>query len=177
VGTRFARLRRDERGQALVELALALPLLLFVVFCIIDFGLAVNTQNSATNIANITARAAAVTGSNQLVCGTTTETSLINYVNCQTQATAPTLGNACSVTPTDTNGGSYTSGDSVKITVVYPFSWLGVISGGVNSTLRLPGLVTRITQSATMRMEQASSSTILGTSGTAQSTSPTPAGC
>jgi Flp pilus assembly protein TadG len=54
------QLRESEDGQAVVELALALPILLVVVLGIIDFGKAVNYWNDETHVANLTARYAAV---------------------------------------------------------------------------------------------------------------------
>ena len=51
-----------EKGQALVELAFVIPLVLLFLFGIIDFGLALNQQNGETNIANIAVREAAIVG-------------------------------------------------------------------------------------------------------------------
>ena len=47
---------RGEHGQAMVELAFVMPILLLLLFGIVDFGLALNQQNQDTNIANIAAR-------------------------------------------------------------------------------------------------------------------------
>ncbi|MCW3068041.1 MAG: pilus assembly protein [Solirubrobacterales bacterium] len=49
-----------EQGQALVEFALVLPLLLLVLFGIAQFGLAYNVTNDDTHLANEIARFAAV---------------------------------------------------------------------------------------------------------------------
>lgn len=66
-----ARLRRYGRGQlvredgvALVEFALIVPLLLLLVFGIIDFGKAFNFKNDETHLANQAARYAAVNSCN-----------------------------------------------------------------------------------------------------------------
>src|SRR5579859_5959003 len=50
----------EESGQAIVEFALILGLLLLVVFGITQFGLAFNTANDETHLANEAARYAAV---------------------------------------------------------------------------------------------------------------------
>ncbi|NJC73591.1 pilus assembly protein [Planosporangium thailandense] len=56
---RGRRTRRDE-GAAAVEMALVLPLLLFVLFGVIDFGRMLNTQLTLTEAAREGARAAAL---------------------------------------------------------------------------------------------------------------------
>src|ERR1700720_2211329 len=56
----FRSLRESEDGQAVVELALALPILLIVVLGIVDFGRAVNYWNDENHVANLAARYAAV---------------------------------------------------------------------------------------------------------------------
>jgi Flp pilus assembly protein TadG len=48
--------RRDDRGQAVIELALTLPLLLVVVFGIIDFGFMFQRYEAVTNAAREGAR-------------------------------------------------------------------------------------------------------------------------
>jgi hypothetical protein len=49
-----------QSGQALVELALVLPILLVLVFGIVEFGLALNAQSNQTQVASQVARYAAV---------------------------------------------------------------------------------------------------------------------
>lgn len=50
----------DQKGQALVELALLLPLLLLIVFGITEFGRAFYIKNALTNAAREGARRASV---------------------------------------------------------------------------------------------------------------------
>ena len=52
--------RTRDRGAAAVEMALVLPMLLFVVFGLIDFGRMLNTQLTLTEAAREGARAAAL---------------------------------------------------------------------------------------------------------------------
>ena len=63
-GWRIFNLRRrsaaDERGVALVEFALVLPLILLLLFGMIDFGKAFNYWNDETHLANEAARYAVV---------------------------------------------------------------------------------------------------------------------
>ncbi|MGD2148822.1 MAG: pilus assembly protein [Anaerolineae bacterium] len=54
------RCRIDRRGQELLEYALVLPLLLLLIFGIVDFGLAFFAYNSVANAAREGARAGVV---------------------------------------------------------------------------------------------------------------------
>jgi uncharacterized protein (UPF0333 family) len=51
---------RDERGQALVEFAIILPIVLLILLGVVDFGLAFNSQNDEANLANTAMRLADV---------------------------------------------------------------------------------------------------------------------
>src|SRR6266705_4988603 len=67
---------RDERGTALAELAIVMPLLLVLLFGMLDFGKAFNEWITQTHLASEGARLAAVTycpapstdGSGNLTC-------------------------------------------------------------------------------------------------------------
>lgn len=58
----FHRFRKTERGQAMVEMALILPILILIVFGIIEFGRIFNTKLIVSNAAREGARYAAVNG-------------------------------------------------------------------------------------------------------------------
>ena len=51
-----ARLRCEERGQNMVEMALLLPILLLLVFGVIEFARAYNYSDQTSQVANETAR-------------------------------------------------------------------------------------------------------------------------
>ena len=55
--------RLNDRGQAVIEMALTLPLLLLVVFGIIDFGFMFQRYEVVTNAAREGARLGVLTGS------------------------------------------------------------------------------------------------------------------
>ena len=57
---------REERGQTFLEFALVLPLLLILIFGVIDLGKALGYKNDETNIANQAARLAVVSGGTDL---------------------------------------------------------------------------------------------------------------
>lgn len=62
-------IRREPRGQALVEFALVFPIALLVIFGIIVFGLYIFYQQQLTNVAREAARYAAI-HSSQALCPT-----------------------------------------------------------------------------------------------------------
>jgi Flp pilus assembly protein TadG len=145
----FKRLR-CENGQALVELAFVIPIVLLFLFGIIDFGLALNKQNEATNIANIAVREAAVVGTTSTAtCGGTTEYTLADWAQCESAATGgPVLSAFCVYdTATSNTGTTYTTGDPVLVKVSTSFGWMKLLSGESG------GLVTSIGANATMREE------------------------
>jgi Flp pilus assembly protein TadG len=114
--------RRGERGAALVEGALVLPLLLLIGVCIFEFGRAYQTWQVLTNAAREGARIAALPG--------TTDTQVRTRV--QLYATngavaAPTGGWTGAIgvardTTIDMGGGLSALGSTVNIS--YPFSFI-----------------------------------------------------
>lgn len=60
---RITRFRRDDRGAAAVEFALVLPILVVLVFGIVDFGRALFAYNYLTSAVREGGRFAAVQGS------------------------------------------------------------------------------------------------------------------
>jgi Flp pilus assembly protein TadG len=153
-------LRRDDRGQALVEIAIALPILMLILFGIIEFGEAINYYNDETNIANVAARYAVVGGSP--ACGGSTST-ISAYDACIALQESGALGNGVSTcvtdltTASDTAGSQVKTGDSLEVKLTYNWS--------AGQDLPFLGFLGKIpiTSSATMRVEDAPSSTFLPT--------------
>src|SRR4029450_12566326 len=79
------RLRRDDRGQALVEFALIAPLFLMLVVGIIQFAVAFNFWFDLQRLANQGARSAAVNCGTAAApqCGSST---LENYLSARTSS-------------------------------------------------------------------------------------------
>jgi Flp pilus assembly protein TadG len=77
---RLAGNTREDRGAAAVEFALLLPVLLFLVFGIIDFGRALNAQITLTQAAREGARMAAL-GEPNVVSGTQAAATGLSPVN------------------------------------------------------------------------------------------------
>jgi Flp pilus assembly protein TadG len=151
----------------MVELALAIPLLLIVLFGIIDFGRAINYWNDETNLANLGARYAAVgtLSDTNSPCASFVAQGLVAYLKCQAGQDSPELLNGsgnthngvqnppgikvCVSTP---NGDAVGQQVTVKVTAPYQLFPTPKILGG--ST---PGIQLHLTGTATMRIEQPAS--------------------
>jgi Flp pilus assembly protein TadG len=167
VRNRIKSLGRED-GQAVVELAFVVPIVLLFLFAIIDFGLALNTKSADTNLANLAAREVAVlgTGANPK-CNGVTETTLTAWVTCEAPASGVTAPTVCVADTAGTAPSStYNAGDPVKVVVSSTFGWLKLLTGQVSS------LSSTISGSATMRLETppaGGTSTFLGSSQTCAS--------
>ncbi len=146
------RLSEGERGAALIEFALVLPLVLLLLFGMIDFGKAFNYWNDETHLANEAARYAVV-NKNPLASGTSLETAI------KQDADSAELRNGCSgcsisspgikVSFCFVNGVTATkAGDPLRAMVSADYHWLAYLVGqGLRASSGLTG-------SATMRIEQ-----------------------
>lgn len=145
---------RGDHGQALVELAFVIPLVLLFLFAIIDFGLALNQQNQDTNIANIAAREAALGTVSTASCGGNSYSTLASWAECEASSMGTPVTSICVA---DVSGaspsGTYVGGDPIKVEVTSTFSWLKLITGQVGN------LSNTIGADATMRIETTPSST------------------
>ena len=111
---------RTQRGAVAVEMALVLPLLLVLVFGIIDFGRAFNAQVTLTQAAREGARLAALCNSSSpSTCGT---------VASRTTAAAPNLSGVAVTTTTTCPVGSTSATDAV-VTVKWTLTFSGPLSG------------------------------------------------
>jgi len=136
---RFALGRED--GQAMVELAFVLPVLLLLVFGIVRFGIALNSANDDTHLANEIARYAAVNENPS--CATCT-TGLAAWGKSQGDSSAlKSKGEVCIKFPED--AATKTSGqlgDPVEVIVKQPIKWLPIV-----------GIASSISRKAVMRLE------------------------
>lgn len=132
------RLRR-ENGQALVELAFVIPIVLLFLFGIIDFGLALNEQNQDTNVANIAAREASLGTVTAAQCNNQTYTTLKTWAICEAQVTGTPVTNVCVgdiATTTIPSSSTYSTGDPLEVEVQSSFGWLKLITGKVGNLTR-----------------------------------------
>jgi Flp pilus assembly protein TadG len=142
----------DEKGTSLVEFALVLPVLMLVLFGLLDFAKAFNYWNDQTHLAAEGARWAVVNsnpGGGQ---------SLQQYL--QQQADTSELRGLATVCISFPSGTSNV-GDPVNVTVKSRYTWLPFVSSkaGLSPT-------TTITGSATMRLEAPPTAYSPGSGGT-----------
>jgi Flp pilus assembly protein TadG len=109
---------RRERGAALLETALVLPLVLLVAVGIFEFGRAYQTWQVLTNAAREGARVAVLPGSN---VGTITERVRI-YMKSGQLANADAATVAVTPVMLDLGGGATAAASNV--TVSYPFKFI-----------------------------------------------------
>jgi Flp pilus assembly protein TadG len=152
---------RDERGVALVEFALVLPLVLVLLLGMIDVGKAVNYWNDETHLANEAARYAAVDSSPiKDASGNPVAKSLNAAILNQADTTELKNGGTTSLPNGETIciwfpnkhtpvvAGDYAAGQPVQVVVTAQYQWLGYLVGkGL-----LPTSTLRAT--STMRLEQ-----------------------
>jgi Flp pilus assembly protein TadG len=135
----------DERGVALVEFALVLPVLLLLLIGMLDFGKAFNYWLDETHLANEAARWAAVNKNPG-------PGSLQQYI--QQQADTPELrGGGTTSVPAPVQicisfpNGTAKVGDPVHVTATASYNWLPFLGSRIGVTQ------TTITGSSTMRLE------------------------
>jgi Flp pilus assembly protein TadG len=142
----IARRAREEKGVALVEFALILPVFALLLFGMLDFGKAFNYWIDGTHLANEGARWAVV-NKNPASSGTLQE-----YI--RSRANTPELRNGGTASVPDPvrvciefPAGTSNVGDPVRVVVTSRYRWLAVVAQRTSVTQ------STITGSATMRLE------------------------
>jgi len=144
---------RGDSGQALVELALALPLLLLILVGIFEFARAYSIKQSLVNAAREGARTAVVQTSSGTLSTTAVETVVTNYLSANNISADSIIVTAAA--PDGTARASFSSaqsGDAVTVTVKdqYSFLLVGPVLGLFGKSYR-NGV--NLGSKATMRME------------------------
>lgn len=129
----FHRFRRTEKGQALVEMALVLPILIIIVFGIVEFGRIMNTYLIVTNAAREGARHGVVGGSD------------LNIKNAVTN-NAYTLDPA-KITVSINPEGTRSRGTPLSVQVSYSLDIIAPVIGAIT------GNPYTVTATSTMRVE------------------------
>jgi Flp pilus assembly protein TadG len=139
---------RSERGAAIIETAITLPLVLFVCVGIFEFGRAYQTWQVMTNAAREGARVAVLPSP---VAGTV-DARVREYLQIGGLKYDPTVNVA--VTPALVSLGAAGTAPASKVTVTYPFSFMVLqpVARLVVGTTTTGGAIT-LTAAATMRNE------------------------
>ena len=140
--------RRDQRGAALVEMALTLPLMLLVSAGIFEFGRAYQTWQVITNAAREGARVAVLPGY--------TDAMVTSRVQQYIQAGVLSAGVTPTISIQRSVAVSYGTGSATgsKVTVSYPYHFM-VLNGVAKLVVKNTTLGSDFTMaaSATMRNE------------------------
>ena len=121
----FRRGTRDERGVAAVEFALVLPLLLILMFGIVEFGLAWYSKQVLTNASREGARAGIARSAISV------ETVVQNY--CANRL----IPSGSSPAVSEAGGGAFQNDYAVSVTYEHHFMFAGII--GLPATKTLTG--------------------------------------
>jgi hypothetical protein len=146
----------DERGAAIVEFALVVPILLVLLMGMLEFGKAFNYWIDETQLASSGARWAVVNaGPGQCPDGSTA-TSLQSYIQCQADTEELRSGGTNSVAdparvcisfPPVAGHSNPLIGDPVRVSVSVAYKWLPIIGQ------RISAVSTNLTGESTMRLE------------------------
>jgi Flp pilus assembly protein TadG len=144
---RFPRPFRNtgERGQALVEFSLILPIFLLMIFALVDFGRMFFSWQIVTNAAREGARAAAVQGTNAQVQNAV----LASFCNPAPSNCALPLGDV-SQSATNVQGDR---GEPVTVQVSYDFTYVTPIGAIIALIGGGPLNTPTIEATSTMRLE------------------------
>jgi Flp pilus assembly protein TadG len=128
---RAPRRRRDERGAVIVEFALVVPLLLLLVFGILEFGYMMNRATLTSNASRDGAREASLGGTYASISSAVRNELGASGINLACQSAVPgikidckkTDGTACNATST-TYDTLAESGTTAIVTVTYDYTWI-----------------------------------------------------
>jgi Flp pilus assembly protein TadG len=114
---------RSEKGQTMVEFAIALPVLCLILFAVIQFGIVFNNYIALTDATRAGARKAAVSRQTSDPAG-----ACVNAIKASSGLDQTKLGATCS--------SSWQRADDVTATATYPYSisLLGLVVKSGNLT-------------------------------------------
>jgi hypothetical protein len=137
---------RNEDGQALVEFALVLPVLVLILFGMIHFGKAVNYWNDATHLTAEAARFAAVDRKPDPSSAASLQAQILGQADTKELREGKTDS---VVSPArvcvDFPNGTSNVGDPVRVKMTFSYSWMPLLD-------LVPGTLP-ITSSTVMRLE------------------------
>lgn len=126
---------RRERGAAAVEMALVLPVLLFVLFAMIDFGRAYSAQIQLSQAAREGVRLASLNTTSNTADANYGNTAIAKRVSDAAVGLPPKFAASCSA-PTAISASAcitycpvvFTSSSTATVVLTYKFTWVTGIS-------------------------------------------------
>ncbi len=148
---RRRREKKGEKGQALVEFALLVPIFLILLFAIVDFGMGFHSWITVTNSAREGARLGAVQGTTAQIVVRVQDTS--DLIDEDTQMTV-TVGCGPSSDPPPTGTCPSQPGESVVVRVDYDYDLITPLASLVAFlTGDIIGPTLTLSSTAEMRLE------------------------
>ena len=141
-----------QRGQALVEFAFVFPILLFVLFATVDFGVGLTRWIAVTNAAREAARLGAVGADADAIRQRAIDTS-----------DGILADGVISVAYADVDGGDIGPGDSVVVDVEYEYNLITPLGRIIDAASPLDSIT--LSACSDMRLEQVSDFVPVGASG------------
>ena len=142
---RFRSLISNQTGQALPEFALVLPVLMLILFGVLEFGRAINYWMDGTHLTAEAARYAAVNRKPD----PSNAASLQQQIKAQIDTTELKSGSSSVTAPAQVcvsfPNGTSNPGDPVRVSMSFTYKWLKV--------LKIATVQTPITATSTMRLE------------------------
>jgi Flp pilus assembly protein TadG len=146
----------DEQGQALAEFALVLPVLILVLFGMVEFGRAFNYWNDATHISAEGARFAVVNRKPDPANTATLQAQLraqadTGELRSGGSSALPAAAQVC----VDFPNGTSNIGDPVRVSMSFTYHWLSALDAVSKLIDRRKGFAatTTFTASSVMRIE------------------------
>jgi len=150
------RLISDDQGQALPEFALVLPVLILVLFGVLEFGRGFNYWNDATHISAEGARFAVVNRKPNPNDAASLQVQLRNQADTNElrnggSSALPAAAQVCVSFPNGTSN----IGDPVQVTMTFTYHWLPVLDKASKLIDNKKGFAatTTFTASSVMRIE------------------------
>ena len=123
---------RSEKGQSIVEFALVLPILVMLLFGIIDFGRIFHTYLAIDHASREAARTASIGENDATIVSTAVASASSIHLTAGQVAVSP--------------GGTKSSGSDVTVTITYPINFLTPVVSNLTGPITL-------SSSTVMRME------------------------
>jgi Flp pilus assembly protein TadG len=116
--------KNREKGASAVEFAIVLPVLIVILFGIIEFGLILYDKAVITNASREGARRGIVYHEPGTITSSGVAADIVNTVNIYTANYLISFGSVPAVPLTTVSGDCFSPGTALSVTVTYPYTFL-----------------------------------------------------